>query len=97
VDEYIDQMVTEYVKPAKVVIQSKTETGYRSVRDIGIVAMRKDRSFDIFPCYFSEMQIGIISNVWLVVKMPGGMKGIEIDREDNDKKRDNGEDISMAR
>ena len=69
-DEYIDQMVTEYVKRAKVMIQSKTEAGYRSVWEIGIVAIRKDRSFDIFPCYFSEMQIGISSNVWLVVKMP---------------------------
>jgi len=70
VNEYIEQMVTEYVKPAKVVIQSKTETGYRSIKNIRIVAIRKNRSFDIFPCYFFEMQIGIISNVWFVVKMP---------------------------
>ncbi len=47
--EYIDQMVTKYVKPAKIVIQSKTETGYRSIKNIRIVAIRKHRSFDIFP------------------------------------------------
>jgi len=38
-----------------------------------------------------------IQNVLLIIEMPGGMKGIEIDREDNDKKGDSGEDISMAR
>ena len=70
VNEYIEQMVTKYIKLSKIVIQAKTKTGYRSIKNIRIVAIRKESSFYMFPCYFFEMQIGISSNIWFVVKMP---------------------------
>jgi len=70
VNEYIDQMVAKYIELSEIIIQTKTETGYWSIKNIRIVAIRKKRSFYIFPCYFFEMQIGIISNVWHIIEVP---------------------------
>jgi hypothetical protein len=70
VDKYIDQMIAKNVEPTKIVIQSKSQTSYRSVRHSGIVAVSIKGSFKILPGYFFQMQIGIISNVWFIIKMP---------------------------
>jgi len=70
VDEYIDQMVTRNIEPIEIVIQSKSEAGHRSVENSRVVAIRKEGSLKVFPGYFFKVQIGIIRDVWLIVKMP---------------------------
>ncbi len=42
------------------------------------------------------MERGIIPNIGFVIEMPGGMEGIGIDGENNDKDRDNREDVSAT-
>jgi hypothetical protein len=78
VDEYVDQMVAKYIEPAKIVIQGKAQAGYRSIQDIGIVEVRIDREFGIFPCYFFEMQIRVLRDIGFVIKMPGTVEGIPV-------------------
>ena len=36
-DAYIDQMITKNIKPTEIMIQSKTQTGDRSIRSVGMV------------------------------------------------------------
>ena len=77
-DEYIDQMVAEDIEPIEIVIQGKSETGHRPIRYSGAVAIRKEGSLKAFPCYFFKVQIGIIRDVWLIVKMPRAVKRISV-------------------
>jgi len=78
------------------VIQSKSETGHRSIRHIGVVAIRKEGSLKVFPCYFFEVQIGIIRNVWFIVKMPRAVKRISVYRKNKERERYDGKDYYTA-
>ena len=77
-DKYIDQMVAKDIEPAKIVIESESETGYGSIKDGGVVAIGIESSSKIFPCYFFEVQIGIIGNVCFIVKMPRAVERIPV-------------------
>ena len=76
--EYVDQMVSKDIETAEIVIQGKGDAGYRSIKDGRVVAVRVKGSFKVLPCYFFEVQIGVICYIGLVVKMPGTVKGISI-------------------
>ena len=78
-DEKINQVVTKYVERSEIVIQGKRETGNRSVKDMRAIAIRKEDLSDIFPCDGSKMQIGIVGNIGLIIKMPGAVKGVSVD------------------
>jgi len=69
-DEYINEMVTKYVESIEIIIQSKSETGHRSIRHSGVVAIGIEGSLKVFPGYFFKVQIGVIRDVWLIVKVP---------------------------
>ena len=79
-DEHIDQMVSKDIETAEIVIQSKGQAGYGPIKDGRVVAIRVKGSFQVEPGYFFEVQIGVMCYVWLVVKMPGTVKGISVYR-----------------
>ena len=93
-DEYIYEVIAKNAVLPEIVVEGQTQTRYWPVEPL---FMLKKRFLDFLPVDFCEMYCLSIQNVLLIIEMPGGMKGIEIDREDNDKKGDSGEDISMAR
>ncbi len=78
----IDKMVTKHIIFAKIVVEGKSKTRYRSVNPLFVL---KKRFPDFLPTDFCEVYCLSIQNVLLVIKMPGGMKGIGIDTEDDDK------------
>ena len=42
------------------------------------------------------MERGVLRNIGFIVEMPGGMEGVGIDSKNNDKDRDNREDVSAT-
>jgi len=96
VDEYIDQMVTEYLEPAKVMIQGKCQAGHWSIKNSRVVTIGIESSLKIFPGYFFEVQIGVIGNVWFIVEMPRTVEGISVYRKNEERQRYNGKDYYTA-
>ena len=90
-NEYVDEMVSKDIETAEIVIQGEGQTGYRSIEDGGIITVRVEGSFEVLPCYFLEVQIGVICYIWLVVKMPGAIKRVAVYRKDDDRQCYEGE------
>jgi hypothetical protein len=76
VDGYIYEMVSKDIVPAKIVIQGKTETCYRTIISSAWKWKRKKRFLDVLPGEFCEMYTPVFDNIGNIIKMPRGIKTV---------------------
>lgn len=92
----IDYMVTCYLGSAKIIVEGEAKACGRSVQLSTSVPACKKAFFDILPVEVGQVQRIVLKDVRAVVKMPGGIKCVGIDGENNDKKDENGKDVFAA-
>ena len=69
-DKNVNQMIAKDTKAAEIVIQGESETWHRPVKGVGIVAIRKKGTLDLFPGNLSHMKAWVVYDIRLIIKMP---------------------------
>ena len=74
----IGDVITEYIKPAKIVIEGKTEIGKRPLPAFNI-NNPVQAPFNILPGKIRDLNGGIRNDIVIIVKMPRAVKAVGID------------------
>ena len=66
----IDKMVTKHIIFAKIVVEGKSKTRYRSVNPSTAISAGKKGLFDVLPANFPEVKWFVLKDVNFIIEMP---------------------------